>query len=232
MLRHDGCCRHKVAQPAGQRDRPVNVVPILRAHRTGGPATLNVRTENEVKLGTGMPFNTSTYRVMIASPGDVEAERRIARNVVHAWNNLHSLNTNIVLLPVAWETHSFPDMGDRPQAIINKQILRDCDLLIGIFWSRVGTPTGQAASGTVEEINEHIAAGKPAMIYFSARPLPPDKLDKEQYDHLCIFREKCSKAGLVEQFKSRPDFERKLTSQLALSINGNPHHLTHKIWRI
>jgi hypothetical protein len=32
-------------------------------------------------------------------------------------------------------------MGDEPQKIINKRILKDADLLVGIFWTRLGTPT-------------------------------------------------------------------------------------------
>ena len=61
-----------------------------------------------------------------------------------------------MLLPVGWETHATPAMGDRPQAIINKQILAGCDLLVAVFWTRLGSPTGAAASGTVEEIEEHL----------------------------------------------------------------------------
>ena len=47
-------------------------------------------------------------------------------------------------------THSRPQMGDRPQELINKQLVGHCDLLIGSFWTRLGTPTGRAESGTAE----------------------------------------------------------------------------------
>ncbi len=114
-----------------------------------------------------MAFGATAYEVMIASPGDVEKERQVVRAAVHEWNAVHSRDRAVVLLPVGWETHATPEMGDRPQAIINKQLLRDCDLLIAVFWTRLGTPTGVASSGTVEEIEEHLAADKPAMIYFS-----------------------------------------------------------------
>ena len=62
-----------------------------------------------------------------------------------------------MLEPVGWETHSVPELGDRPQAIINRQILRESDLLIAVFWTRIGTATGAHPSGTVEEIEEHLA---------------------------------------------------------------------------
>ena len=76
-----------------------------------------------------MSFLATVYKVMIASPGDVSSERSIIREVVYEWNVINSDTNNTVLLPVGWETHSSPDMGDRPQAIINKQILNGCDLL-------------------------------------------------------------------------------------------------------
>ncbi len=86
-----------------------------------------------------------------------------------------------VLMPIGWETHSVPDTGDRPQAIINGQLLKGADLLVVMFWTRIGSPTGVAQSGTVEEIEEHIRTGKPAMIYFSSAPVRPDSIDNDQY---------------------------------------------------
>jgi len=62
-----------------------------------------------------------------------------------------------------------PEMSGRPQGIINQRLLKECDLLIAAFWTRIGSPAGVAASGTVEEIEEHLAAGKEAMIYFLKR---------------------------------------------------------------
>lgn len=109
-----------------------------------------------------MSYNATVYKVMIASPNDVSAERSIVREVLSEWNVVNADIRNQVLLPVGWETHSVPEMGDHPQAIINKQILHDCDLLVGVFWTRIGTATGTYASGTVEEIEEHIKAGRQA----------------------------------------------------------------------
>src|SRR5260370_5649567 len=110
-----------------------------------------------------MPFPAIAYRVMTASPGDVQPERKIVRDVIYEWNAIHSAKTGVILLPTGWETHSIPLMGDRPQALINEQVLVHSDLLVAIFWTRIGTPTGAAPSGTLEEIEEHLAAGKPTL---------------------------------------------------------------------
>jgi len=160
---------------------------------------------------------------MIASPGDVQEERNAARDVVYEWNAAHSHSTKIILQPVGWDTHSSPSMGDRPQAIINKQVLSHSDLLVAIFWTRLGTPTGQAPSGTVEEIDEHLKHGKPAMVYFSSAPVPPESVEAEQYKALLEFRKECAARGLVESFTALDEFRRKFSRQLAATINDHEY---------
>jgi len=66
-------------------------------------------------------YQAMVYRVLIASPSDVPEERRSIPEVIHGWNDLHSVDKAVDLLPVKWETHATPEMGDRPQAIINNQ---------------------------------------------------------------------------------------------------------------
>lgn len=165
-----------------------------------------------------MAFGATAYQVMIASPGDVDDERQVVRDTVHEWNAVHARDRAIVLLPVGWETHATPEMGDRPQAIINKQLLRDCDLLIAVFWTRLGTPTGVASSGSVEEIEEHLAAGKPAMIYFSKAPVRLDRVDREQYDALLAFKNSCFERGLCDTYSSLAEFREKLGRHLGSRV--------------
>ena len=71
-----------------------------------------------------MSFIATVVSVMIASPSDVATERQIIRDVVNGWNAIHAVDRQLVLLPCAWETHASPAMGDRAQAIINKQLLK------------------------------------------------------------------------------------------------------------
>jgi len=170
-----------------------------------------------------MSYAANVYQVIIASPGDVPRERQLAREIVFEWNSVNSRFKKICLQPVGWEYDSTPEMGDRGQEFINKQILEDSDLLIGIFWTRIGSPTGDTISGSVEEIEKHIEQGKPAMLYFSNTPVMPDSINQEQYSKLKEFKEECLKKGLVETFDSIEDFRSKLTRQLALKINQHGH---------
>lgn len=168
-----------------------------------------------------MSYKATVYNVMIASPGDVSVERKVARDVILEWNVINSDDRRIVLMPVGWETHSSPMTGDRPQGIINKQILETADLLLAIFWTRLGSPTGESASGTVEEIEKHVDAGKPAMIYFSLVPVRPDSVDDAQYSALKEFRDKRKDKGLYETYETIGDFSEKLTRQLAQTVIRN-----------
>jgi hypothetical protein len=169
-----------------------------------------------------MSYNAKVFNVMIASPGDVASERSIIRDVVYEWNAVNSQSREIVLLPVGWESHSSPEMGASPQKIINGQILDKCDILIGVFWTRLGTPTDEYSSGTVEEIERHIQSEKPAMLYFSSQPVAMDSVDLEQIKLLQDFKKSCQKRGLYESYDSHSNFKEKFYRQLQLKVNEHP----------
>ncbi|MBJ8478837.1 DUF4062 domain-containing protein [Acinetobacter pittii] len=166
-----------------------------------------------------MSYEAKVFNVMIASPGDVASERTIIRDVIYEWNAVHSKSRNIVLLPVGWESHSSPEMGASPQEIINNQVLDKCDFLIGVFWTRIGTPTTEYASGTVEEIEKHISTDKPAMLYFSSQPVVMDTVDPNQYAELSKFKKSCQTRGLYQSYDSQSDFKDKFYRHLQLKIN-------------
>ena len=165
-----------------------------------------------------MSFDATVVNVMIASPSDVATERQNIRDIVNGWNAIHAQDRGLVLLPWAWETHASPAMGDRAQSIINKQVLKQCDLLVAVFWTRLGSPTGKAQSGTVEEINEHLAAEKPAMIYFSEAPVRLDSVNDAQYEALVDFRTQCRERGLIETYSTIEEFREKFSRQLTQTV--------------
>ena len=161
-----------------------------------------------------MSYNASVYQILIASPSDVQEERQLVRELIINWNAVHSKSKGCMLTPVMWETHSTPEMGDEPQVILNRQLVDECDALIGIFWTRIGTPTSAAESGTVEEIECFIASGKPVMLYFSSRPVPPDQIDQEQLSDVRRIRWQYMKRGLINSYQSLDDLREMLTRNL------------------
>ena len=170
-----------------------------------------------------MAYSATVIPVMIASPGDVSEERNLIRDIIHEWNDIHSMQMNSVLMPVGWETHSSPDLGGRPQALINKNVLEMCDLLVGVFWTRIGTPTGEAESGTAEEIRKHVEAGKPAMVYFSTSPVAPESLDPDQYKALTDFKDWCKGQGLIDEYDNLAAFSEKFRRQVQIVIRDNDY---------
>jgi hypothetical protein len=165
-----------------------------------------------------MPYDGRVYRILVASPSDVDEERAMAVQVIQEWNDLHSYARQVVLLPLRWETHTAPNYGVRPQEVINRAIVDECDLLLGVFWCRIGTPTGEARSGTLEEISRVARAGKPVMLYFSKRGVDPDNLDIDQLKSLQKFKKETYPNALVESCKSVAEFRDKLARQLEIKI--------------
>lgn len=170
-----------------------------------------------------MSYNAEVFKVFIASPSDVAHERAIIREVLSRWNNIHSERYNIVLSPVGWETHSTPEVGDTPQKLLNKQILEDSDLLIGVFWTRFGTPTEDYESGTEEEIEKHIEKGKPTMLYFSNKPVIPDSINGEQYEKVKKFKEKYKNKSIYNEYSSTEEFQHNLSEHIQLKINNHDY---------
>ncbi|MEC5424250.1 DUF4062 domain-containing protein [Virgibacillus sp. C22-A2] len=113
-------------------------------------------------------------------------------------------------------------MGNSPQEVINHQVVEKCDLLIGAFWTRLGTPTNKYSSGTVEEIEKHIKSEKPAMLYFSSQPVAMDTVDLDQVTKLKQFKQSCQSRGLYEEYDSHSDFKQKFYHHLQLKLNEHP----------
>jgi hypothetical protein len=164
-----------------------------------------------------MPTHSKIYRVMIGSPSDLSEERQVAAAAVNEWNAQHADAEGVVLLPVMWETHATPTSAVRPQSVINDQLVDRCDILIGMFWTKLGTSTGIAASGTVEEIDRFVAAGKPAMLYFSQKATK-GKLDPKQAMKLQKFKAATYKRSLVGSFVNVTELKRILLRDLMRQV--------------
>jgi hypothetical protein len=167
-----------------------------------------------------MSFEAKVFKVLIASPGDVDEERQAIPEVISRWNNANAELSHVVLLPVKWETHSAPLLGGRAQSVINNQVVTTCDMAIGVFWTRLGSPTGVSESGTAEEIEWFIKNNKPVMVYFSSRNIDPKALDLDQYKALKEFEKKMQKVGLTGSYTSITDFKEQLLTQISINVRS------------
>ena len=163
-------------------------------------------------------FTANVYQIMIASPGDVKEERESTKQIILNWNYIHSVERNIVLLPLSWEDNMMPGIGGRPQELVNNKVLKNADLLIGIFGNRLGSSTEKYISGTVEEIEEHIKAGKPAMLYFSDKAISPSQIDREQYEGVRKFQEEYQGKSFYFTFTTNQEFKDLFNKHLSIQL--------------
>ena len=99
------------------------------------------------------------------------------------------------------------------QGIVDKQIVDNCDFVIGIFGVRIGTPTGEAQSGTIEEIERLRKQGKHISLYFSNAPVPRDA-DRKQFEALQQYQEARSKDTLYGVFTTPENLRQQVSRHL------------------
>ncbi len=141
-----------------------------------------------------MAYTTKVLEILVASPSDVDRERSTIVEIINEWNNLNSRDTGVMLQPVRWETHTAPDLRQPPQDIINRQIVDQVDMVDGVFWTKLGTPTSRAQSGTAEEIERVDKTGKRVMLYSSDAPASLRGIDLDEVKRLQDFRRQTSSA--------------------------------------
>lgn len=165
-----------------------------------------------------MSWQPTALRVMIASPADVKAERKAFDEAILSWNSSHSEWLGVVLVPTRYERDSTYALGMRPQELINREIVDRAEIMVGAFWTRLGTPSGVEPSGTVEEIKRFHAQGKPVILLFSDASIPPSAVDPEQYSQVLEFREWAEKNGLFGEYSSLEDFRSQVKDQLLRTV--------------
>lgn len=158
-------------------------------------------------------------RLTLCGPGDVAKEIAIALEVVAEWNQRHGEARGVWLKARHWRTDAHPELGERAQAVVNGQIIDDAEIIVAIFWSRFGSPTGAADSGTQEEIIRGVRLGKKVMVYFSDLEPLPAGARPEQVEQVENFRRELWSQGLCGSFQSRQKFREEFTRHLAEKVN-------------
>lgn len=164
-------------------------------------------------------YQADVYKIMIGAPSDIKEEIHIAMNAIYNWNTINSEKQKTVFLPIHWSNAAFPAAGKHPQKIINGQVVAKSDLLICVFGTKLGTPTDSFESGSVEEINEHLEAGKPVMIFFKNAIPSLSDIDPQQLIALNAYKAKLKDNVLYMDYADSSDFEKILDKKLQLAIN-------------
>ena len=174
-----------------------------------------------VTINNEIMYNANVYQIMIGAPSDIIEEIQMACETINRWNALNSEQYKIVLLPLHWSINSYPSAGNRPQHFLNQQLVEKSDLLICIFGTRIGTPTGKDISGTVEEFKEHVKVGKNVMMFFKNTAENVSSLDPQQLQQLNEFKQSIKESVLWWDYQKAENFKDLLFSKLQLYINDN-----------
>lgn len=158
---------------------------------------------------------------MLNEPSLLEHEIKITQEVLHKWNSLHSEKQRIVLFPLHWSTSAYPSTGKPAQLSINEQLVTKNDLLICIFGTRIGTPTDDFESGSVEEIEEHLKAGKSVMIFFKRSTADITKVDLDQLTKLNEFKKSIQNRALYFEYSETSEYKTMIEEKLQLHIYDN-----------
>jgi hypothetical protein len=164
-----------------------------------------------------MPETIRLFRVLLAAPSDVTDEHVVVAGLIHDWNVQHGDGAKARLELMNWRTHAHPEAGRRPQALINRQFADRADIVLAIFWRRLGSPTGKASSGTVEEIERALRRGKKVMVYFSQRPgAERQPLDSRESARIERFKRTLGRNALYGNYADMKEFETAVRKDLAL----------------
>ena len=161
-------------------------------------------------------------KLTLCGPTDVAKEIALATEVIDEWNCQHGEERGFWVKHLHWSTDSYPDAQESGQGAINKQLIDSTDILVAVFWSRIGTATPNAESGTVEEIRRALVAGKKVMVYFSDLEPLPSGVSTEQVNRLWAFRQQLRAEKSCWTFQSRSRFRDDFANHLALVLNDLP----------
>jgi hypothetical protein len=171
-----------------------------------------------------VPYSTTTYRLLISAPRDVpESDISVVEKATNRWSIVYGPQFGAAVVPMHWRQHSAAEHGSRPQASLNKQLVEQADILLALFWHRLGSPTGEAESGTVEEIEEAHAGGAYVAILRCRRDVP-DTADLSQQAKLREFYKANEPRSLMLDYNGEGDLARHVDSILSRAVGRDTGH--------
>lgn len=169
--------------------------------------------------------------LIVVSPGDVRPEREAMNEIVADLNRIISLQFGLELRVLRWETDAYPAFHlEGPQGHIDDVLQIDnCDIMVGIFWKRFGTPTRDSDSGTEHELGRAYTAWKASggrrpqiMMYFKNKKYEcKDDAEKRQMELVENYKQKVSAEAIWWGYKNRSEFEQLVRNHLLMYLLKN-----------
>lgn len=164
-----------------------------------------------------MPYQALAMLMLISAPSDIsDGDLAVVKRTISQWNLAMGRASNLVVLPVSWSEHAVAEFGERPQAVLNEQIVDSADMALALFADRLGTPTGEADSGTLEEVDRLVEAGKPVSVLVNraARELSSQQSLAER-QRLEVALEALRKRAIVLEYRDDAQLAAHLTNMLS-----------------
>lgn len=160
------------------------------------------------------------FTVLVASPGDTRDLRGAIRDAIDYWNAI-GRRGGVVLQAVGWEQDAPALYGARAQDTVNEAIVDDVDFAIAVFRARLGTPTGEAPSGTVEEMLRLAESGRRVLVYRARNVTldPTDAAALEELGRLASFLKEIQPMALIKEFDGPGDLIKMLTPDIGYVVN-------------
>lgn len=157
-----------------------------------------------------MNTHIEKLKIFMASPDDLQEERKVFGEVVEAINRSRGSAEGFHLDAIIWEKYAYPE-ADTPQAIVNR-VLEDASLVIVAFWNKFGAPTTNFPSGTMEEFSlayeKRNKTGKPSIkIYFRLPESPTTLAQNEEIRKILEFKESIKDKALYKEYTSAQAFK-------------------------
>lgn len=147
-------------------------------------------------------------RLFVSHPSDVKEEVKIIGKVCDDFNKTSGKEVGCLIEVLNWEEDIYSDSGREPQDVVESQM--KYDVLVGIIWEKLGTPTSKSESGTASEIEAAIRdPEKIASVYFNVSPNSSlSDLNIEELQRIRKFKGKLQELGeLYHEYKSIDEFE-------------------------
>jgi hypothetical protein len=74
-------------------------------------------------------------------------DSQVVHNTITRWNVDDGEAHGVTVVPMDWSTDTAADYGVRPQGSINEQLVDRADVVLAIFWTRLGSPIWQSRFG-------------------------------------------------------------------------------------
>jgi hypothetical protein len=167
------------------------------------------------------------FRLIVVSPSDVRDYKDAVDKVVAELNRAEFQRRGVVVTIWRWDADAIPQMSALgvQDALDQQMDLERSRLVVGIFWTRIGTQGPDQKTGTEHEIERAFdfwqRTGQPTVaLYFCTQPLhPPNTVeDADQLVGLLRFKSSLEMRQIIFEVKDLEEFEARFR-----------HHLLSKV---